>query len=523
MAQTPTRIGPYEVVSRIGVGGMAETYVAVRRGPGEFVQRVCLKCIRPDLVADPEFVRQFMQEATLAARLRHTTIASVLDFGESGDEYFMALELIDGVDLRELLLAFPQGLAEGLVLQIAIELCTALDFAHRGGGVSSEGAIVHRDVSPSNTLISLEGEVKLTDFGIARSLGGPQHTRTGIVKGKVPYIAPEYARTGRFDERCDLYSLGVLLYESLCGERPHEAATDLDTLERASRGEHISLAARIPGSAALAEIVEQLLTPEPELRFQSAAAVIEALSALPPPPRARRELGALVTELRQKRTEREALQRASAPPMPAATNAAEPLASAPVAHVATPTQRLAAAQNVVADTSESIAIAGLTRSRGPKLALAVAAIFALGVIGLALNRPPRKSTVETALAATPNRSTNQDRARPAQPALQPAPTLLPMTASAVSQPESIVVRPLVPAPAPAPAPTSTKPKAQRSTLEVVVIPFGYVTVEGKELRDPPFIFTLKPGSHSAAARIGTRTVQQQVTLKPGEHRKIVMQ
>lgn len=521
MAQTPTRIGPYEVVSRIGVGGMAETFVAVRRGPGEFVQRVCLKCIRPDLVADPEFVRQFMQEATLAARLRHTTIASVLDFGQSGDAYFMALELIDGLDLRELLLAFPDGLAEGLVLQIAIELCTALDFAHRGGDASSEGAIVHRDVSPSNTLISLEGEVKLTDFGIARSLDGPQHTRTGIVKGKVPYIAPEYARTGRFDVRCDLYSLGVLLYESLCGERPHEAATDLDTLERASRGQHTSLAARMPGSPAFAEIVEQLLAPDPELRFQSAAAVLEALSALPPPPRARRELGALVTELRRQRAERETIERASSPPPPA-TDTFEP---APPAGSKQPasmrTQPLGRDQPADHETAESIASAGLAPRRGPKLVLTAAVIFALGVVGLALNRQARKSSVETASAGAPNHSIDRNRERPTQPMQQRAPTPLPTTAPPVSEPESIVVRPLAPAPAPTSAPL--KSKAQRATLEIVVIPFGYVTLEGKELRDPPFVFTLKPGSHSAVAHIGNRKVQQQVTLKPGEHLKIVMQ
>src|SRR4029077_10979851 len=115
---------------------------------------------------------------------------------------------------------------------------------HRGGGAASQAAVVHRDVSPSNVLVSTEGEVKLTDFGIARSLSGPQHTQTGVVKGKVPYLAPEYARSGRFDRRCDLFSLGVLLYEAACGERPHDGATDLEPLERASSGRRRPLAER---------------------------------------------------------------------------------------------------------------------------------------------------------------------------------------------------------------------------------------------------------------------------------------
>ena len=140
---------------------------------------------------------------------------------------------VQGLDLSQLLAS--GALPADLVVHLAVELATALDFAHRAGGDATLGPIVHRDVSPSNTLISLEGEVKLSDFGIARPLQGPQHTRTGVVKGKVPYLAPEYARTGKFDARCDLYSLGALLYEAASGRAPHDGATDLEKLERAAR------------------------------------------------------------------------------------------------------------------------------------------------------------------------------------------------------------------------------------------------------------------------------------------------
>src|SRR5690349_6156643 len=130
----PARIGIYEIQARLGVGGMAETYVALRRGPGGFEQRVCLKRLRPELEHDPEFIRQFMAEAATAARLRHANITQVLDFGRDGSDYYLALELIEGCDLHQLLEGAGGRLPHELVLYVAIELATALDFAHRGGG-----------------------------------------------------------------------------------------------------------------------------------------------------------------------------------------------------------------------------------------------------------------------------------------------------------------------------------------------------------------------------------------------------
>ncbi len=288
--------GPYELVRRLGSGGMAETYLAVRRGPGGFEQHVCVKRILPALESDPELVRMFMEEARLAAQLRHSNITQVVDFGVVSGSHYLALELVDGMDLRALLASLrAQGRAldPPLAVYVATQLAAALDFAHtpeRG-----RHPVIHRDLSPSNVLVSRAGEVYLTDFGIARALGAKRITASGVVRGKVPYMAAEYALTGRFDARSDLFALGVILFEAVAGQRPFDGATELDTLTRIKDGLHPPLASLAPAAPpALAAIVEQLLVPRPEERFQSAAALLEALAHVAAPPTVPRQLGELV-------------------------------------------------------------------------------------------------------------------------------------------------------------------------------------------------------------------------------------
>lgn len=498
MAELPVRIGPYEILGRLGVGGMAEAYLAVRRGPGGFVQRACIKRIRPDLGQDPEFVRQFMAEASLAARLRHAAITQVLDFGQDGNHYYLALELVEGLDLRELLEAVGGSLSPELTLYCAIELATALDFAHRGGGVPGESAIVHRDVSPSNVLVSLEGEVKLTDFGIARSLGGPRHTRTGIVRGKIPYMAPEYARTGRFDARCDLFGLGALLYECSCGERPHEGATELETLELAASGSHIALQARAPSvPEAFASIVERLLAPDPDQRFPSASALLESLLALPAPQRARRTLRTLVAEKKLQKTHAESSA-------PALALGPTQLMSQPVAtpNLAPPTETRSAQD---ADGTLSGSIPGLRPHRGPLFLLTVALLLAAGVLaaaalriaerrGASASRPPSEASQQK-----PSSKPNEPSEHADQPAASPSA-------------------------GPAPHPRRPQPSTSQrnASLEVVVLPYGDVTVDGKHVGVAPVTLTLEPGEHAIEAKNRDGTVQKHISLTAGEHRQLIL-
>ncbi|MEM1418708.1 MAG: protein kinase, partial [Myxococcota bacterium] len=292
------QLGPYRLLHRLGAGGMAETFLAVRHGPGGFEQRVCLKRILPAFEQDAEFVRLFLEEARVSARLRHANVAQVLDFGVVDGSHFLALELVEGLDLRALLrvlAAEDDRLTSGLVCFLAYELSAALDFAHGATRDGQPSGVVHRDVSPSNVLLSTAGEVKLTDFGIAKAWNQPGVTESGVVKGKVPYMAPEYARTGRFDPRSDLFALGVTLYESLAGRRPFQGVTDLDTLDRIGRGVFTPLREHVPTAPAqLVEAIESLLAAEPDDRPQTAGALLDALVDVAPPPTARRILGELV-------------------------------------------------------------------------------------------------------------------------------------------------------------------------------------------------------------------------------------
>jgi len=489
---TPTRIGPYEIVSRLGAGGMAETYVAVRRGPGAFMQRVCLKRLRPELEGDPEFVRQFMAEAAIAARMRHAAIAQVLDFGKDGADYYLALELIEGCDLRQLLHAAGGALAPALVLHIAIELATALDVAHRIGGGAAQDAVVHRDVSPSNTLVSSAGEVKLTDFGIARAMGGPKYTRTGIVKGKVPYMAPEYARNARLDPRSDLFSLGVLLYECACGERPHDGATELETLERAGRGQRAPLAERAPAvPVALVEIIECLLEPDPELRYQTASELLEALLDLPAPARARLELGALVGEVMRTRD--------SAPE--------------PSEHVSP-----AAATEIMEQTGSGAAMASRARvrvGRSAWAALALALLSALSVVVFALLRAPADGTPNApaiAIQRGPDPATITPRLPPTVVRPEPAGPSLDSRLAEVAPGTTTLP----------PSAGTSSAQSTRAWLEVIVLPFGDVSIDGKPVGRAPVTVRADPGEHAIEAHSRGNVLKRRVTLVAGQRKQVVL-
>ncbi|MFO0682606.1 MAG: protein kinase [Sandaracinus sp.] len=304
---------------RLGRGGMAETFVATRMGPAGFAQEVCVKRILPALEEDPSFVAQFQDEARVSASLRHANVVSVLDFGVVDGLPFLALELVDGMDLYSLLewqRAHGERMTPGLAVYLAAEIASALEHAHG----KRPQPVVHRDISPSNVLVSRAGEVKLSDFGIAKVLRGSRKaTTTAMIKGKVPYMAPEYAMEGRFDPRCDLFALGVMLYEVLAGRRPYEGRTDLETLTLIQSGRRTPLAELVPGTMpALVAIVERLIDPVPDRRFASAGELLDALVEIAPPPTARKILGDLV-----KRATGEARRSDASQPFVVATAIAE--------------------------------------------------------------------------------------------------------------------------------------------------------------------------------------------------------
>ncbi|MFT5358733.1 MAG: serine/threonine protein kinase [Polyangiales bacterium] len=287
MANTgPIRVGDYELEAPLGRGGMAETYIAVRRGDGGFEQRVCLKRILPAYADDEEFLRSFQEEVRVSAKLRHTNIAQILDFGTGANAY-LALELIEGCNLHELLHhrdRSKEPLPAGLVAYIAHELGQALAYAHQSG-------VVHRDISPSNILVSHKGEVKLTDFGIARARDRTRMTKEGLVKGKIPYMAPEYAQGAEANAQTDLFSLGVTLYEAASLRRPFRAKNSVALLRALQTGERPPLLSLVDLPAELADAIEGCLAPDPKDRPTSARAFLRKLEKVPAPPTARRLLG----------------------------------------------------------------------------------------------------------------------------------------------------------------------------------------------------------------------------------------
>ena len=293
--------GDYELLERLGVGGMAETFVAVRRGPADFEQRVCLKRILPTFANEADFVEMFRREARMSALLNHGHIARVLDFGNQDGTHYLTLELIEGTDLRAALRQLRrrgEALCTGLTSYIAQALGSALGFAHTADDDGQAFGIIHRDVSPSNVLLSRAGEVKLADFGIAKAMNLPGSIQSGALKGKIPYMAPEYALGRECSARSDLFSLGVLLYECLAGYRPFDGGSDIQTLDRARTGQHEHLRDAAPQTPEpMADAIESLLAADPAERPANAEAFLAMIAEAPPPPLAQRDLGLLVCSI----------------------------------------------------------------------------------------------------------------------------------------------------------------------------------------------------------------------------------
>jgi hypothetical protein len=222
-------LGKYILGERLGVGGMAEVFKATYSPEGGFERPVAVKRVLPHLVNDPQFIERFRREAELTARLVHPNIVQVLDFGRHLDTYFLAMEWVEGVPLNRLA---RSPLPACVVSWIALQLADALDFIHsRQGPDGRPLGLVHRDLNPPNILVSRLGEVKLADFGVARVTATPGVTRTGVVVGKLAYMAPEQLSGPQYDGRADLFALGATLHELLTGRRLFLASSDVETMQ----------------------------------------------------------------------------------------------------------------------------------------------------------------------------------------------------------------------------------------------------------------------------------------------------
>jgi tRNA A-37 threonylcarbamoyl transferase component Bud32 len=275
-----TRLGRYTVVRRIGSGGMAELYLGRLDGPDGFLKPVALKLMHPHLSDDRHFARMFLKEARIAAALEHPAIVQVLDVGEFGGEYFMALEYVHGKDLRRFL-ADLRGtpMALGAALRVVLEVGRALHYAHHlrdSGGRAL--AIVHRDVSPSNVLVSYQGVAKLADFGVAKVTEQQTATVSGSLKGKLGYMSPEQCLQEHVDARSDVFSLGVVLYEATTGRRAFRADQPVTVMNKVIDGQWVPPVKFVPDyPPKLHEILARALEVDVEKRWPSAEALCEAL------------------------------------------------------------------------------------------------------------------------------------------------------------------------------------------------------------------------------------------------------
>jgi serine/threonine protein kinase len=275
-------LGPYELGERLGLGGMAEVFVAYRAGPHGFAKKVALKRILPELAQDPRFVAMFCDEARISAPLCHPNIVQVIDFGESQGELFMAMEYVEGVSLAKLL-RYVSGRRErfplGAALFIAHEVLSGLAFAHSACDENGNPLhIVHRDVSPGNVLIGRAGDVKLADFGIVRSAYVDRRTYPGELKGKVGYMSPEQVMGVEVDPRSDLFTVGIALSEMLIARPLFSGQNEFDILTKIYEAD-ISAIERYGAdlSPSVRDVLRQALAKAPNDRFESARDFADAL------------------------------------------------------------------------------------------------------------------------------------------------------------------------------------------------------------------------------------------------------
>lgn len=547
MAEVFEQYGPYKRIRRLGIGGMAETFLAVQRGAAGFEQRVCMKFILPGYRGNADFKRLFLREASIAASLRHSNIVGVIDVDATVG--YMVLELVDGVDLRTLLNASPgRKLTPELSALVTVELCKALSYAHGRTRRGQPDGIVHRDVSPSNVLVSYAGEVKLTDFGVARAMRADVEPLSTTVKGKLCYMSPEQARGQLLDGRSDLFAVGVMFYELLCGRRPFDGNSDAETLLRVTSGQFTPIrqvAPEVPPG--LAQIVERLIHRDREQRFASADDCIDALAAFAPRLTSFRELGNLAKAARPHET------------LAGVDIAALELDNSPGALPPTLLQTQALPGNTLPPRAASPPlaqepyVAPVTRSqttlptvhRNAWIALGVSFTLLL-VVGFAwasrLSQQREESSVLAAfntVRPAPPKPVEPQSAQAEQPATPYIPPAAPAQGAGTSNIELI---PLAGANEPSPAqprPTRVEPadpppvRSARgssgsrpdATLDVGVVPWGKIWIDNKLYGWTPLRgIKLHPGRHLIGAGVdSTQQVRKHINLKPGEQAVLTLQ
>jgi serine/threonine protein kinase len=336
----PFTFGRYRLVSRIGIGGMAEVFRGVVQGPEGWERELVVKRILPDLSGNPKFRRLFIREAKISALLMHPNIVQIYEFGEADGTYFLAMEIVHGVTLRAAMARLKReerAMPFMVAADIARQVCTGLDHAHglrTAAGVPLQ--IVHQDISPTNVMLAYNGTAKLLDFGIARAAAFAEgEVRAGLIAGKVSYLAPEQLDLRPFDHRIDIFALGAVLHETLTGLRLFPAKNDIGRMKQ-MLGEPIpppsTVNAAVPRE--LDRIVMKALAIDPAERYQTAGAMAADLERTLIAARySSRDLSKLLGGLFLPPEEPRVVVEGQPPPVASAP-------TAPAGHPASPTDRM---------------------------------------------------------------------------------------------------------------------------------------------------------------------------------------
>jgi serine/threonine-protein kinase len=271
-SEEPASLRSYRLIAEIGRGGMANVYLAVARGPAGFNKLVVVKKTRKDLITEGDSVAMFLDEARLAARMNHPNVVQTYEVGQDGERYFIAMEYLDGQPYSRVLSRLKGQTPLSYHLRIIADMLTGLHHAHELKDFDGTPlGVVHRDATPQNVFVTYDGSIKVVDFGIAKALDASAQTRTGVVKGKVAYMAPEQVRGEKLDRRTDVFAAGIMLFEAIAGRRLWADLPDVTVV-------HELMYDRIPwiGSVApdvphdLARICQRALAPRRDERYASA-------------------------------------------------------------------------------------------------------------------------------------------------------------------------------------------------------------------------------------------------------------
>jgi eukaryotic-like serine/threonine-protein kinase len=276
------RLDRYELIGELASGGMATVFLGRLGGVGGFQRFVAIKRLHPHLASEEEFIEMFLDEARLAAGIHHPHVVPILEVGESDSGYYLVMEYIEGDTLARLMarsLARAQPIPRPVLIRIVIDALAGLHAAHEL--VDADGQpvhLVHRDVSPQNVLVGVDGCSRITDFGVAHAASRLQNTRADRLKGKLAYMSPEQARAGDVDQRADVFSMGIILWEVLAARRLFKGESEAVTLQKVTVEPIPRLSSVVQGAhPALDQVCANALARDPDKRFRSAAEMAEAL------------------------------------------------------------------------------------------------------------------------------------------------------------------------------------------------------------------------------------------------------